>query len=195
MSSNSLNLSKKTRKQLSRAIGALLVIFFGWFAGQYPEIFTPEAEVPAGMYRVVSIEDGDTLTVDMNGVEERIRFIGVDTPETKDPRKVVQCFGHAATKFTKELVGTSHVSLVADKLSTNRDRYDRLLRYIYLPDGRLVQAEIIKEGYGFAYTSFPFEKSEEFIKYQRTARIQNKGLWSACEPEQNSYGGYTSNPE
>jgi endonuclease YncB( thermonuclease family) len=147
-----------------------------------------------GLYSVTSFSDGDTIQVDMNGKKETIRFIGVDTPETHDPRKAVQCFGQAAAKFTHDLIGEKgSVRLEADPLSTNRDRYDRLLRYVYLPDGRLVEAEIIGQGYGFAYTSFPFTKSDEFRALERQAREQNKGLWGSCTPAQNQYGGYTSN--
>lgn len=146
-----------------------------------------------GFYGVVDFDDGDTIKVDMNGRSETIRFIGVDTPETHDPRKAVQCFGYAASDYTKELIGRQKVRLDADPLGTNRDRYNRLLRYVYLPDGRLVNAELIKEGYGFAYVSFPFEKSAEFAGYQEAARAAGKGLWSSCQPRQNEYGGYTSN--
>jgi micrococcal nuclease len=147
-----------------------------------------------GFYKVSDFADGDTITVDMNGTQEKIRMIGVDTPETHDPRKAVQCFGQAASDFTKNLIGTNPVRLEADPLGSNRDRYDRLLRYVYLPDGRLVQAEIIKQGYGFAYTSFPFGKSDEFKQYEKEARETSKGLWSTCTPATNQYGGYTSNP-
>lgn len=150
---------------------------------------------PPGTYHVATFEDGDTITVDMNGTLERVRMIGVDTPETRDPRKPVQCFGRAASAFTKKLIGNQPVRLELDPLSTNRDRYNRLLRYVYLPDGRLVQAEIIKSGYGFAYTSFPFTKSEEFLTYQLEAREQHRGLWSSCNPSVNEYGGYSSNAE
>lgn len=148
-----------------------------------------------GLYRVVEFDDGDTILVDMNGVHEKIRFIGVDTPETKDPRKAVQCYGKAASAFTKNVIGTNDVRLEADQLNTNRDRYNRLLRYVYLPDGTLVNAKIIEEGYGFAYTGFPFSKMEEFKALQIAAREQNKGLWASCQPKQNQYGGFTSNDE
>lgn len=146
-----------------------------------------------GLYRVQKFDDGDTIMVDMNGVEEKIRFIGVDTPETKDPRKAVQCFGKAASEFTKGLIGTQQVRLESDQLNTNRDRYNRLLRYVYLPDGTLVNGKIIEEGYGFAYTGFPFSKMDEFKQLQVTAREQNKGLWASCQPKENQYGGFTSN--
>lgn len=134
-----------------------------------------------GYYLVLSFADGDTIEVDMNGTKERVRFIGVDTPETQDPRVAVQCFGKSASEFTKNMIGSSPVRLEADPTNTNRDRYNRLLRYVYLPDGRLVNAEIIKQGYGFAYTLFPFEKLEEFRGYEKTAREQGLGLWGSCQ--------------
>lgn len=191
-----MKLSKRQKKRLLQAVISIAVLSISYVASRHieppPDI---AGTISPGYYRVVEIEDGDTITVDMDGTNERIRFIGVDTPETHDPRKPVQCFGHAATNFTKGLIGSQPVRLVSDSLSDNRDRYNRLLRYIYLPDGRLVQAEIIKHGYGFAYTSFPFTKSNEFRFYQAQARKEGRGLWSACKPEINQYGGYTSNPE
>lgn len=189
-------MTKRQKKRLASLVLALLLLAVSALVQKYPQLIEPlQKSIPAGMYRVVSVEDGDTIVVNMNGTEERIRFIGVDTPETRDPRKPVQCFGHASSAFTKRLIADNPVRLEADPLSTNRDRYNRLLRYIYLPDGRLVQAEIIKQGYGFAYVSFPFTKSEEFSTYQRQAREQNLGLWNSCQPESNEYDGFTSNPE
>jgi micrococcal nuclease len=144
---------------------------------------------------VTDFADGDTLSVDMNGTVEKVRFIGVDTPETHDPRKAVQCFGKAASDFTKNLIGDKPVRLEADQLNTNRDRYNRLLRYVYTQDGTLVNSEIIRRGYGFAYTSFPFGKADEFRALEQQARDSGTGLWAACQPSQNQYGGYTSNDQ
>lgn len=169
--------------------GTLLAQKQGWLHNVAQTV----QQVQPGTYKVVEFVDGDTITVDMNGAKENIRFIGIDTPETHDPRKAVQCFGTAAAAFTKNFIGTNNVRLESDPTNTNRDRYNRLLRYVYLPDGRLVNAEIIKAGYGFAYTSFPFTKSDDFIKYQTEAREQGKGLWGSCTPTKNQYGGYTSN--
>lgn len=120
----------------------------------------------------------------MNGKSERVRFIGVDTPETKDPRTTVQCFGKMASEFTKQMIGDSPVRLETDPTNTNRDRYNRLLRYVYLPDGRLLNAELIKQGYGFAYVLYPFQKMEEFKSYETEARQQNRGLWGECQINQ-----------
>ena len=147
-----------------------------------------------GFYKVASFVDGDTLVVDMNGAQETIRFIGVDTPETHKPNTPVQCYGSEAADYTKQLIGKNPVRLQADPLDTNRDRYGRLLRYIYLPDGRLIEEELIKNGYGFAYTSFPFEKKMRFSELERVAKEDKVGLWSACQPSLNQYGSYQSNP-
>lgn len=188
-----------TRRQSKKLVGlvmSLITLLIGWYLQTHPAIFQNVAKpLPIGTYRVLSFSDGDTIVVDMNGVNETIRFIGVDTPETHDPRKEVQCFGKAAAIYTKNLIGSQTVRLEADALSTNRDRYQRLLRYVYLPDGRLVQAEIIKNGYGFAYTSFGFTKSDEFIGYQKEAREAGRGLWKDCNPTENQYGGFTSSDE
>lgn len=133
-----------------------------------------------GLYEVVRFSDGDTITVNMNGKNESVRMIGIDTPETHRPNSPVQCYGPAASAFTKNLIGTNKVRLESDSQNTNRDRYDRLLRYVYLPDGRLVQSEIIKNGYGFAYTQFPFSKKADFVALEETAKQENKGLWGNC---------------
>lgn len=191
---HNIYMKRKTQKRVVTLIISLLLVLAGYFSDQNPD-FTAHilGDSTPGTFAVTDFSDGDTITVDMNGKDETIRFIGVDTPETHDPRKAVQCFGEAAATFTKQLIGTQRVRLEADELSSNRDRYDRLLRYVYLPDNRLVNAEIIKQGYGFAYTSFPFTKSEEFKRYEQEARDNNRGLWSSCEPTQNRYGNFTSN--
>lgn len=176
--------SKRQKRQIISV--ALTLLFAGgvWVAqkqGWIEPVSNQATQLTPGTYRVAKFEDGDTITVDMNGTLERIRMIGVDTPETQDPRVPVQCYGKAASEFTKNLIGANAVRLEADPTNTNRDRYNRLLRYVYLPDNRMVNAEIIKSGYGFAYTLFPFEKLEEFRTYQNQAREQNLGLWGACQ--------------
>lgn len=191
-----MSMSKRQRKLLLRTVLALLLFLAGGIsAALQDKPQTVPTALQAGYYRVAQFEDGDTVTVDMAGQEEKVRFIGVDTPETKDPRKPVQCFGKAAADFTKQMIGNNQVKLEADPTNTNRDRYNRLLRYVYLPDGRLVNLEIIKQGYGFAYVSFPFEKLAQFRAAQTEAREANRGLWAGCKPTLNQYGGYTSNNE
>lgn len=179
-----------SRKQTSLLISLLVtLILTGLGVGRQLQ----QANIPPGFYRVSQFDDGDTIKVDMNGKVETVRFIGVDTPETHDPRKAVQCFGQAAANFTKQTIGQQPVRLEADPLNTDRDRYNRLLRYVYLQDGTLVNAKLIQEGYGFAYVSFPFTKQSEFSQLQTAARQAGRGLWAKCTPQTNQYGGFTSN--
>ncbi len=186
-----------TRKRFQKRVIGLVIGLVIVAVGYYTEgkTISNQSPPPPGMYRVIRVDDGDTIVVDMAGVEEKVRFIGVDTPEVHDPRKAVQCFGKAASEHTKSLIGEGPVRLETDPLSSNRDRYNRLLRYIYLADGTLVNQSIIEQGYGFAYLSFPFTKSDAFAQAQTSAREQDRGLWSSCDPEPNQYGGFTSPAE
>lgn len=163
----------------------------GWFGGAARQA---EQNEP-GMYKVVHYDDGDTIAVDMNGHTETLRFIGVDTPETHDPRKPVQCFGPEAAAYTKRLISSAggKVRLASDSMSTNRDRYDRLLRYIYLPDGTLVQDKLVSGGYAFYYPYFPFTKAAQFEAEEKQAMASKRGLWAVCHPSPTDSGGYTSN--
>lgn len=147
-----------------------------------------------GFYSVAYFVDGDTIAVNMNGQVEKVRFIGVDTPETHKPNTPVQCYGPAAAAFTKNTIGHNPVRLVADPLSTDRDRYNRLLRYVFLPDGTDLNEKLIQNGYGFYYPYFPFTKSEEFAAAEASAQSARLGLWRNCQPTPTDGGGYTSNP-
>ena len=140
--------------------------------------------ITPGYYRVTEVVDGDTIHVDMNGKNETVRFIGVDTPETKKPNSPVQCYGPEASAYTKQTLTGKSVRLEADPLDDNRDRYGRLLRYIYLQDGSLLEESLIAQGYGFAYVSFPFGKKDELAKLQEQARGAKIGLWARCTPKQ-----------
>lgn len=170
------------RRRLFRLIFFVLVIAVattqsGWLKSGVKTV----AKNEPGLYSVSNFVDGDTIAVDMNGRTETVRFIGVDTPETHKPNTPVQCFGPNAAAYTKQLIGNQRVRLQADPMDTNRDRYGRLLRYIYLPDGTLVEDKLISQGYGFAYTLFPFEKKQQFVDEQDRAKQAGLGLWSACQ--------------
>lgn len=156
-----------------------------------PQVFL-RADV--GTYEIVSFSDGDTIVVDMQGKDEIVRFIGIDTPETHKPDSPVECYGHEASSYTKDRIGKNRVRLVADTLTTNRDRYDRLLRYVYLQDGTLLNQELLSKGYAFAY-AFPFAKSNDFAKSMQTAQQSKQGLWANCQPAQDpATGQWHSNP-
>lgn len=138
------------------------------------------AKIEPGFYRVTHVYDGDTILVDMDSVLEKVRFIGVDTPETHDPDVAEQCYGAEATKFTTDQLLNKSVRLESDLTNSNRDRYERLLRYVYAENGELMNKALIKQGFGFAYTRFPFLKKGEFLNAETEARDQNQGLWKKC---------------
>lgn len=124
---------------------------------------------------VQRVIDGDTIAIQGVGT---VRLIGVDTPETVDPRKPVEHFGREASTFLRALVQSKIVRLEYD--FQRQDKYGRTLAYIHLPDGTFVNAEIVKQGYGHAYTAFPFRYLDEFRAYEKQARSANRGLWAAA---------------
>lgn len=170
-------------------------MFYAQQAGWFGNATKSAKNNQPGLYAISHFVDGDTIAVDMNGRTEKVRFIGVDTPETHKPNTPVQCYGPAAAAFTKNTIGHNKVRLESDPLSTDRDRYDRLLRYVYLPDGTLVNEKLIQEGYGFYYPYFPFSKSAQFTTDEQTAIAAHKGLWGNCHPSPTDQGGYVSNPQ
>jgi micrococcal nuclease len=137
-----------------------------------------ESEVTSG-YRVVKVVDGDTLDVDIDGKIERLRLIGIDTPETVDPRKEIQCFGIEASNKAKELLNGQYVTLEADDTQGERDKYKRLLRYVILSDGTNFNLYMISEGYAHEYTyDEAYAYQVQFRQAAEEARSSGKGLWS-----------------
>lgn len=129
--------------------------------------------------RVTEVVDGDTIKVDLgNGNIKTVRYIGIDTPETVDPRKTVQCFGKEASAKNKELVGGGTVGLEKDVSET--DKYGRLLRYVYMGD-LFINQELVAQGYAHASSYPPDIKYQNKLNAsQQQARAANKGLWGAC---------------
>jgi len=127
----------------------------------------------AQTHLVKRVINGDTIQLS-NG--ERIRLIGVDTPETKHPKKPVEYFGKEASAFTKKTVEGKVVTLKYGWQS--KDKHGYTLAYVYLKDGTFINAEIIKQGYGHAYTRFLFKHIEEFKQYEKEARENKRGLWA-----------------
>jgi micrococcal nuclease len=130
---------------------------------------------------VVRVVDGDTIIADIGGTATRIRLIGMDTPETVDPRKPVQCYGPQASKHTKSLLppGTP-VRLVRD--AEVHDVYGRTLAYVYrAADNLFVDRELLVDGYARTLTIPPNDAHEaDLATAQRQAQAAGKGLWSAC---------------
>lgn len=135
--------------------------------------------VKATVDRVV---DGDTVIVNIESPpivlnsQERVRLIGVDTPETVHPTKQVELFGKEASTFAKRTLEDQTIFLAFDW--DLRDKYGRVLAYIYLNNGLCYNALLIQNGYGFAYLNYPFQFMDEFSSYQKEAQRFSKGLWA-----------------
>lgn len=139
-----------------------------------------KSTIPVGpYYKVTRVVDGDTLVVNINGVDEKIRLIGINTPETVDSRKTIECFGKEATKRMEELADGELVRLESDDSQGTRDVYGRLLGYVYLQDGQMLNRKMVAEGYANEYTYMtPYKYQQDFRDVQNIARISERGLWS-----------------
>jgi micrococcal nuclease len=135
---------------------------------------------PAGEAALVTrVVDGDTIEVQIAGATYRVRYIGIDTPETVDPRRPVGCYGREASERNRQLVEGKTVGLEKDVSET--DDFGRLLRYVWV-DGEMVNATLVREGYATAATYPPDVKHQElFLSLQQEAIEAGRGLWGpAC---------------
>lgn len=127
-------------------------------------------------YGVEKVIDGDTVIV--SGLLDSIRLIGIDTAETNDRRPQIRCLADLATHRLKELVDGKEVLLARDV--EDRDSYYRFLRYVYLPDGTMVNLTMLREGYAKILTIPPNMRfAPLFLAAQEEARRNNRGLWNA----------------
>ena len=124
---------------------------------------------------VVRVIDGDTVELE-NG--ERVRYLGIDTPETVHPDKPVECYGPEASERNKLLVEGKRVRLLRD--GPDRDSYDRLLRYVFV-GGTFVNGDLVWGGYAYArsYGDVPL-LYQTLVQLERSAREGGRGLWKVC---------------
>ena len=135
--------------------------------------------LPNDTYPVAKVIDGDTISIIKDGKTVTLRLIGLDTPETVDPRKPVQCFGKAASDKAKELLTGKNVRLETDASQGTFDKYGRTLAYVFLPSGTNFNEYMIAEGYGHEYTyDLPYKYQEEFKAAESRAQEEKRGLWA-----------------
>jgi micrococcal nuclease len=134
-----------------------------------------------GLAVVTHVVDGDTIDVAIGGRDERVRLIGIDTPETKKPDSPVECFGPEASSFTAELLPIG-IEIRIERDIVGRDDYGRLLGYVHrLQDGLFVNLEIIERGYAQPLTIEPNSSfAGAFAAAARDAERNDRGMWAAC---------------
>jgi micrococcal nuclease len=135
---------------------------------------------PAGTAVVVHPVDGDTIVVEIDGHEESVRFIGIDTPESVAQDRPVECFGPEAKVRTAELLPEGTVVRLERDVEA-RDRYDRLLAYVIRDDDDLVNVLLVEEGYAEAMPYPPnVARQAELDRAEAAARAAERGLWPVC---------------
>lgn len=139
--------------------------------------------------KVARVIDGDTVEL-VNG--DRLRYLGIDTPEEVDPRKPVQCFAAEAAAANKTLVEGKSITFFKDV--SDRDKYGRWLGFVYLSDGTFVNRTLVQQGLAFAYPYKPdLSRVDEFKKAEEQARQAQRGLWAACLVHRTSTGREQTN--
>lgn len=169
----------KLNKALSSLLFVLVYLLYQSFLPNktsVPSTHTPKPSlVSSGLIKVIRVVDGDTIEIEGN---IKVRYIGINAPESVAPGKPVGCFGHEASDKNKELVLGEEVTLEKDISET--DKYNRLLRYVYL-DGVMINDELVKEGYAEVATYPPDIKyKDEFLVSEKYAKENSLGLWGKC---------------
>jgi micrococcal nuclease len=160
-------------------IVAIVVTLAGLVLASPAQAYPTMPQGIQGPYTVIKVVDGDTIWVDNNGKRQKIRMIGLDTPESVDPRKPVQCFALEASAQAKTILGGQSVYLETDPSQDSVDRYGRTLAYVWTASGRLFSLDMIADGYAFEYTyDLPYRYQQDFKAAENDARTQERGLWS-----------------
>jgi micrococcal nuclease len=129
------------------------------------------------LVKVINVIDGDTVWVSLEGVVEPVRLIGIDAPEIKRLNIEEQCYGKESYEYLKNTLKDGLVVLEAGSISSDRDKYNRLLRYVYLSDGTLLNSHLLEKGYAFVYLFEDFEEKENFLILEKKAKEKRVGLW------------------
>ncbi len=180
-------------KKYWRELAVLAILFFLYYLSPKTTPQKPRAipsptlvlTIATDSAKVIRVIDGDTIELE---TKQKVRYIGIDTPELHHPTKPVQCFAQQAYEENKKLVEGKIVILEKD--ISNTDKYGRLLRYVYLPpdqretthSGFFVNDYLVRQGFAFTLTYPPDVKySDQFVRAQRDARESKRGLWKNCQ--------------
>jgi micrococcal nuclease len=128
--------------------------------------------------RVLAVHDGDTITVSVDGRTEKVRLVGIDTPELQDERQAYRDAAYAARNYARSRLGGETVTLEIEPRQHDRDAYYRLLRYVILGDGTNVNEDIVRKGYARVYDRFNFTLKPRFKAAEAEAKREKLGVWN-----------------
>lgn len=182
-------MAKKFRILLLLLVLAMIsaIVFFTFYFFKFrvsTETKAPRTEVKeiiSGAYQITKVIDGDTIEVEIKDKQELVRLIGINTPEVDSPYTKQECFGLEASEYAKKLLDKKEVYLIPDLSGQDRDKYNRLLRYVFLPNGLFVNAEILKNGFAYNYIYESFEFMKQFDFWEKQAKKSKIGLWGECK--------------
>lgn len=143
---------------------------------QFNSIFSNTNE-DENSYEVLNVIDGDTIVINYHGNPQKVRFIGIDAPEKGTSTSPKECFSDEAHQKTKELIGDKRVILKRSKIA-DKDKYGRLLRYVYTIDGVFINKVLVEEGYASTYPQLKHEYINEFLTAENEAQKNNRGKWN-----------------
>ncbi len=188
---------KRRVKQLCFSVLAFGLVFLGqtfFSQSNAPSSTPPPAPIPVAVVSstttnalITNVVDGDTVEVLPDGAKDsiKIRLLGVNTPETVDPRKPVECFGKEASAFAHVRLDAQRVRVESDFQADDIDKYGRYLRNIFLADGTDFNLLLVREGYAYAYLYFPLTPARkvEIKRLEEEAKTAGRGLWApgACQ--------------
>lgn len=161
----------------------LSIAITAWYGLMDQSTPPPTEHVPASTststYPVAWVIDGDTIVVKIVDEERTVRLLGIDTPEVDPQYNPIECYGREATDATKRLVEGTSVTLTSDPSQGVEDKFGRLLAYVFLPDGTLVNQYLVSEGYAKEYTyNTPYQYQAAFRTAEDDAQSNERGLWS-----------------
>ena len=132
---------------------------------------------PPQSARVLTVHDGDTITVRIDGHNEKVRLVGIDSPELQDERSEYRDAGYAARNYARSRIGGETVTLEAEPRQGDRDSYGRLLRYVILDDGTNINEDLVRKGYAHVYDKFNFTLKPRFKAAEAEAKREKLGVW------------------
>ncbi len=195
---------KRTMSKQKRAvligislIGTALVVLLdrGFVSPRWPDLLTPREHTlgtdldryHGRTFVVTRIVDGDTLhldAADSGGQVTKVRLIGIDAPEIGTERGGPMYYADQTTAAMKSMALGKQVTVYLDPQAGNRDRYERLLAYIQLPDGRFLNEELLSQGFVYADLRFKHSYYHKYVQLETSARSLKEGLWAHVTPEQ-----------
>jgi micrococcal nuclease len=192
-------MSRPTRAVLTGIclIGTALAVWFdrnvasprwsGPSASRHPAFTTDVTRYQGQKFVVVRVVDGDTVHIaapDLGRATTKVRLLGIDAPEMGSGKSERMYFAEEATAFAQHLALDQVVGIYLDERAGSRDRYDRLLAYIELPDGRFLNEELVSQGYAYADRRFRHSYYQKYLQLEAGARSARQGLWKDVTPEQ-----------